>query len=364
MPDTDVTLPSKVEQHLPVQINLLDNPSPSVALQESKSAMPWFQPTPWYQQLARFMGLSDTQCMTLRSGQTAEISASWQLALYCSNDKKQINSLSNYYSPALGPLAPTHPADWQQFFAAVTQTHSAVQRLQLQPLTTTQQQQLQQLTVPGWGFYFSHCSDNWTARTENYWQQRPSQLRNTIRRKRQKLTAEGARIDISQQATPELVAAYWQVYQHSWKPAEPNTDFINALLDQTSQHQSLRLGVLWLDGRPIAAQCWLVAAGVAAIYKLAQDQSFDHYSPGTVLTAALLDHVIEVDQVHTIDFLTGDDQYKAQWMDTKTPLYQLQAYRLHQPAALLQFTLLRLKAGLRLLWRRGAALGRTRQHGN
>ncbi len=353
MPDNDVTLRSTVEESAPRRIKSLDGLSLPAALQANQSAMPWFQQAPWYQHLASFMALTDTQWMMLQPGQTAENSAPWQLALYCSANGQQINSLTNYYSPALGPLAPAHPADWQQFFAALTQTQPAVQRLQLQPLTAGQQQQLQQLTVPGWGFYFSQCSDNWTARAENYWQQRPSQLRNTIRRKRQKLAAEGARIDISPLATPELVAAYWQVYQHSWKPAEPKTDFIDALLHHASQQQSLRLGVLWLQGRPVAAQCWLVAAGVAAIYKLAQDQNFDHYSPGTVLTAALLDHVIEVDQVQTIDFLTGNDQYKAQWMDTKTPLYQLQAFRLYQPAALLQFALLRLKAGIRQLWQRG-----------
>lgn len=349
MPDSDVSMPSEA-----------DKPQRVPEMQHRHSALPWLQPAPWYQNLALFMGLSESQCFMLQAVQPSGMPVQWQLALYSSACGRQINSLSNYYSPALGPDAPGQPADWQQLFADVANKYPAVRRLQLQPLTAGQQQQLQQLQVPGWGFFFNHYSDNWTARAANYWQQRPSQLRNTIRRKRLKLAAEGARIDISQQATPELVAAYWQVYQHSWKPAEPKTDFIDALLANASHQQSLRLGVLWLHGRPVAAQCWLVADGVAAIYKLAQDQSFDHYSPGTVLTAALLDHVLGIDQVHTIDFLTGDDPYKAQWMDTKTSLYQLQAYRLNQPAALLQFALLRLKAGMRLAWQRGFSLNRTR----
>lgn len=360
MPDADVTQRPQAGQTLPVENKQVHSQWPVGAKPVDHSAMPWFQPAPWYQHLARFMGLTDSQCYMLGADQPGDNAAEWQLALYCSAGGRQINSLSNYYSPALGPKAPALPADWLQLFETVGKTYPAIQRLQLQPLTAGQQQQLQQLQVPGWGFFFSHCSDNWTARAENYWQQRPSQLRNTIRRKRQKLVADGAHIDISQLATPELVAAYWQVYQHSWKPAEPNPDFINALLEQASHNRSLRLGVLWLQGRPVAAQCWLVADGVAAIYKLAQDQTFDHYSPGTVLTAALLDHVIEVDQVHTIDFLTGNDHYKAQWMDNMTPLYQLQAYRLNQPAALLQFALLRLKARIRQWKQRIVAVARTR----
>jgi len=360
MPDTDVTPGQQVGLAQPVQNLQLYGRLATIAMQDGNSALPWLQPAPWYQNLAKFMGLTDSQCFMLRAGQSPESSAPWQLALYYSADERQLNSLSNYYTPALGPQAPTHPADWLEFFTLVSEGIPAVQQVKLLPLTAGQQQQLQHLQVPGWGFHFSHYSDNWSARTESYWQQRPSKLRNTIRRKRQKLTAEGARIDISQQATPELVAAYWQVYQHSWKPAEPNPDFINALLDQASHNHSLRLGVLWLHGRPVAAQCWLVADGIAAIYKLAQDQTFDHYSPGTVLTAALLDHVIEVDQVHTIDFLTGNDHYKAQWMDNMMPLYQLQAYRLNKAAALLQFVLLRLKTRIRLWRQRIVALARTR----
>jgi CelD/BcsL family acetyltransferase involved in cellulose biosynthesis len=40
-------------------------------------------------------------------------------------------------------------------------------------------------------------------------------------------------------------------------------------------------------------------------------------------------HAIEVDKVRLIDFGTGDEPFKAHWMDQVRPLYRL---RLHNPA--------------------------------
>jgi CelD/BcsL family acetyltransferase involved in cellulose biosynthesis len=76
----------------------------------------------------------------------------------------------------------------------------------------------------------------------------------------------------------------------------------------------LRLGVLALDGQAIAAQLWLVHDGKASIYKLAYVEGFERYSAGSVLTHALMQHVIDVDQVQEVDYLTGDDGYKQDWM--------------------------------------------------
>jgi len=69
-----------------------------------------------------------------------------------------------------------------------------------------------------------------------------------------------------------------------------------------------------IDGEPAAAQIWIVQNGVALIYKLAYDERFTDLSVGTVLTATLMRHVIDVDKVQEVDYLTGDDAYKRDWM--------------------------------------------------
>jgi CelD/BcsL family acetyltransferase involved in cellulose biosynthesis len=77
-----------------------------------------------------------------------------------------------------------------------------------------------------------------------------------------------------------------------------------------------------------------VENGVALIHKLAHRESAAETSPGTVLSAAMFRHVIDVDNVDIIDFGTGNDHYKADWMDGNTPLMQIMAHNPLTPAGL------------------------------
>jgi CelD/BcsL family acetyltransferase involved in cellulose biosynthesis len=89
---------------------------------------------------------------------------------------------------------------------------------------------------------------------------------------------------------------------------------------------SLRLGIARLDGQAIAAQVWAVQGGRAAIIKLAHREDNAEYSAGTLLTALLMEHVIEVDKVSEVDYLIGDDSYKQNWMNQRRERWGLVAY--------------------------------------
>lgn len=43
-------------------------------------------------------------------------------------------------------------------------------------------------------------------------------------------------------------------------------------------------------------------------------QGQEKLSAGSVLSAELMRHVMDVDRVREVDFLSGDDAYKADWM--------------------------------------------------
>src|SRR5262249_30489346 len=79
----------------------------------------------------------------------------------------------------------------------------------------------------------------------------------------------------------------------------------------------LRLGLLYVDGEPAASQLWIVHNGRALIYKLAYDERFADLSVGTILTAFLMEHALDVAKVEEIDYLTGDDGYKKEWMSDR-----------------------------------------------
>jgi CelD/BcsL family acetyltransferase involved in cellulose biosynthesis len=176
------------------------------------------------------------------------------------------------------------------------------------------------------------CYGNWThavdGDAEAYLATRPGEVRSTLRRMARRLERAGGRVEI---VGPEgdveaALAAFQAVYARSWKVAEPHPAFVPGLVRLCARRGWLRMGLAWLDGRPIAAQLWLVAHGRAQIYKLAYDEAHAGLSPGTVLTGALMRHAIDVDRVREIDYLTGDDAYKAAWMSRRRELWGLLAY--------------------------------------
>src|SRR3546814_3591088 len=72
----------------------------------------------------------------------------------------------------------------------------------------------------------------------------------------------------------------------------------------------LRMGIARIEGVPVAAQYWTVEDGTAFIHKLAHVEDSLKASPGTLLSAALFRHVIEIDGVKRVAFGTGNDAYK------------------------------------------------------
>lgn len=173
-------------------------------------------------------------------------------------------------------------------------------------------------------WYLEAAGTGWAA----YLAARPGELRSTLKRKGKRFAAGGGTLEIVTEASALAAAsaAYEQVYAASWKQAEPYPGFIPGLMATAAEAGWLRLGIARLQGEPIAAQLWLVAHGVAYIYKLAYDERHASWSAGSLLTAALMQHVLEVDEVSVVDFLTGDDAYKPQWMSARRERWGLVAY--------------------------------------
>ena len=72
-------------------------------------------------------------------------------------------------------------------------------------------------------------------------------------------------------------------------------------------------------------------SGTAYIHKLAHRERARAASPGTVLSAALFAQVIDQDKVALVDFGTGNDAYKQDWMEDVRPRYRLEALRPYSP---------------------------------
>ncbi len=167
------------------------------------------------------------------------------------------------------------------------------------------------------------------GRFEAYWSARPGRLRSTVRRKGRALERDGTveflRLDRPGEAEA-AVRAYAEVEARAWQPPEPHPAFVPELIRRGLLGGWVRLWLLKLDGRPIAAQIWTLQGGGATIAKLVYDGDWKGRSPGSLLTHAALRDAMEEGQLAEIDFGRGDDSYKQQWMDGRRQRWGLAAY--------------------------------------
>jgi CelD/BcsL family acetyltransferase involved in cellulose biosynthesis len=243
---------------------------------------------------------------------------------------KDAVALARWYSLRVGPAFVGDDATRRP--ALITAIAAHLRRLGLAAVTLSPMEpDLATLTrdafaAAGWHGTTHGATANWQVSTREkdfagYWAERPGRLRSTAKRK-----AKSAAMDIAIHRSFDAEAwdAYEDVYRQSWKPEEGSPAFVRALAEQEGAAGTVRIGVASKEGRALAAQFWHVEDGIATIHKLAHVKDADATSPGTILSTEMFRHVLEQDRPHLIDFGTGEDAYKAEWMDTRRMLLRIE----------------------------------------
>ena len=185
----------------------------------------------------------------------------------------------------------------------------------------------------GWLVFREACDENHVLPVggrsfAQYWSGRPGRMRTTLKRK-------GKRVEVT--IADHFDEAIWEhykaIYRDSWKPKEERTDILEAFARAEGAAGRIRLGIAHAGGVPVAAQFWTVENGTAYIHKLAHSEAAKDLSAGTTLSAALFRHVIDVDRVSLIDFGTGSDAYKRDWMEEVRPRYRITCLDWRNPRA-------------------------------
>jgi hypothetical protein len=161
-----------------------------------------------------------------------------------------------------------------------------------------------------------------------YLGRRPSILRNTWHRKfahLAKTTQSSFQVYDKSESIDDFVDVYQDVHNRSWKGPELFPEFMPNLIKMAAAENAVRAGVLRIDGKPAAAQFWIVWHGRAVIFKLAYAEDFASYSPGTLLTMHMLQRVLDVDRPIEISFGRGDDSYKTLWMSSRREYWGIEA---------------------------------------
>jgi hypothetical protein len=248
----------------------------------------------------------------------------------------QLSGLANWYSFAIRPLftgGGDRAAALRQLFAKLRKKAA---RLTLYPVPDTAEADLAAaLRAAGWWVEATPAGDrHWLdlegLTHDDWWDSRPGALKNTVKRKAKKGVVD---IQLLTAFDPGSWAAYESIYAASWKPEEGDPALLRAFAESESARGTVRMGIARIDGIPVAAQFWTVEDGTAFIHKLAHVEDSLKASPGTLLSAALFRHVIEVDHVKRVDFGTGNDGYKKDWMNRHEALWRLEAFNPSRIAA-------------------------------
>jgi hypothetical protein len=247
---------------------------------------------------------------------------------------RRLESLLNWYGFTWRPLATPYGSVDSLLIALAGALAGKTSRIVLErvPDEDGTARQLQRIFQrAGWLVSREPCDTNRILAVEGrdyrtYLDSRPGPLRTTLKRKAKKVA-----VTIAERFDADMWTAYEAIYGESWKPEEGDPALLRAFAQAEGAAGRIRLAVARHDGEAVAAQFWTVEDGTAYIHKLAHRESAKPLSPGTTLTAALLEHVIDRDGVEVVDFGTGDDGYKRDWMEQARPRYRLQCWRKGDP---------------------------------
>lgn len=244
----------------------------------------------------------------------------------------RLEPLSNWYSFIWRPLGADQRLLEQLAWALKSQSH----RVTLWPVpdedgSATRLERA--FDAAGWQVRREACDHNHILPVEGrsfaqYLASRPGQMRTTLKRKAKKVD-----VTLLDRFDPAAWDEYEAIYRESWKPDEGDPALLRRFAEQEGEAGRIRLGLAHAEGRAVAAQFWTVENGTAYIHKLAHREDAKHLSAGTTLSAALFEQVIDRDKVDLVDFGTGNDPYKRDWMELDRPRYRIDCLDPRQPRA-------------------------------
>ena len=277
---------------------------------------------------------------------------------------RKLEALSNYYSSLFMPLA-VSPGCLQAIVDEIARERwDTVDMHPMAQDSTLFEGLVAAMKRSGMSVQPYYCFGNWYLKVDgrsyrDYSNALPSKLKNTLKRKARQFSAMSSSMEIITDIdeVDRAIGAYQKVYDSSWKIREPHPGFMPGLIKLCAEHGWLRLGLAYLGDEPIAAQLWIVKDGIASIYKLAYDKNFSRLSAGSLLTARMMEYVIDVDHVSEVDYLSGDDDYKKDWMSDRRERWGIIAYNKHTPRGVCMGALSRMSGyakGVVLISERGS----------
>lgn len=129
-------------------------------------------------------------------------------------------------------------------------------------------------------------------------------------------------------ACSEWVDAFLKLEAQGWKGSEgtalgqelSNREFFRAMTEGAFERQRLMMLGLFLNGKPVALKCNLLAGSGAYAFKIAYDEQYAKYSPGVLLELYNIERLHEMTEIAWMDSCAIPDHPMIDhlWLDQRT----------------------------------------------
>jgi len=186
----------------------------------------------------------------------------------------------------------------------------------------------------GYASYLDEDRANWVYHNEGitaeeFYSHLGRRLRQDIRQSSSRLAKAGDfqfRL-VTSDLTPKDVEDYKLAYNRSWRNSESYPAFHPELMEVMARRGVLRLGLFYLNQRPIATAMWLFRQGRGYAVKMAYDEAFEGFNPGKALMWMMVERLMKDDAMTFFDYLKGDHEWKKRWTNTRRTRSWLLAFQ-------------------------------------
>ena len=174
---------------------------------------------------------------------------------------------------------------------------------------------------------------------DDYWAARGKNLRQNMRKQRNKLQAEGIQVAMRtwQDAAdmPALIARYGALEGRSWKAQEgtaitPDNDqgrFYTALLQQAAGRGEAVVYEGLFDAQTVAVNLCVRRGTTLTILKTTYDESIKAYSPAFLLHEDIVQAIFTAGDIRRIEYYGKVMEWHTRWTDNRRTLYHLTMFR-------------------------------------
>jgi len=174
---------------------------------------------------------------------------------------------------------------------------------------------------------------------EDYWNARGKNLRQNMRKQRNKLGTEGVTPQLRTWTAVEdmapAIARYGQLESQGWKAAKGTAihldndqgRFYRELLETAARHGEAVVYEYLFDERTVAVNLCVRRAGTLVILKTTYDESIQAYSPAFMLSQDAVENIFTAGDTQRVEYYGRLMEWHTKWTENKRTLYHLTSYR-------------------------------------